>query len=313
MRLIMKNHDKFIDYIQDRQTVSLVVHTDPDGDAIGSALALKLILQQKNIKSTVYCKTPIAKTYSFLPGYLDILGETLPYDDTGIIALDSGDIKQLGQELPIDVNIDHHMGNPEYGKLNIINTTAAGTGEIIYDLGLSLGMQLTKEIAQCLYVTLSTDTGHFKYSNTCARTFEIVHELVKAGAVPSNLANNMYEKQSFQSVLQIGQGLAKMQQTSNGKIIWSTMVDNMDLGPRTLIDCLREVDTCEVAIVFKQKEAGVTKVSLRSKTDFDVRLFANKYGGGGHAKASGIKFNKGLAEVEAIIIQALVEAIDTTT
>ena len=301
---------EFIDYLKDKSQVSIVVHKDPDGDALGSGLALKLILAQLNIKATIYCSTTAPATYCFLPNITSIVTEQLPgFETTGaapnIITVDTGAMSQIGQDLIIDVNIDHHLGNTRYAKLNIIIPTAAATGEIIYNLAKELEAKISPEIATCLYVAISTDTGHFRFSNTTKDTFLISSELVKAGANPGQIAHQIYEQLPFIAVKKIGEGLNKMQQTADGKIVWSSNEEYKDHGPRSIIDFLREVDTCEVAVTFTKKDENITKVSLRSKTNFDVRLFAEQFGGGGHPKASGITLEKNMEEAEILILDRL--------
>jgi len=303
---------EFADYIKEKTHLDLVIHKDPDGDAIGSALALRLILKEKGIDSDIYCQTMVSTLYNFLSGFSIIKPEQLPHANrhpSGIVTLDSAAVSQIGQALPVDVNIDHHLGNPGYGALNIIVPEAAATGEIIFTIAQYLDVRITHEMAQCLYVALSTDTGHFKYANTSEKSFEIACKLVRAGVNPSQMAHLLYEQLSFEEVQTIGQGLSGMQQAANGKIVWSFMRDTMDLGPRSLIDCIREVECCEVAVVFKQRSENETKVSLRSKSDFDVRVFAEQFGGGGHPKAAGITVDKDLKSTERMIIDALTATI----
>ncbi|MFC1596004.1 bifunctional oligoribonuclease/PAP phosphatase NrnA [Candidatus Margulisiibacteriota bacterium] len=304
--------------LNNTKSIAIVIHRDPDGDAIGSALALKLILKQKNINSVIYCSTNIPDTYDFLPEFYSIKAEELPGGKnnnhnpnqhyTPVIAIDSADLKQIGaaaEDLEVAVNIDHHISNPGYAKINIIQPEASAAGEIIYHIALALKVDITPQIASCLYVSISTDTGHFKYPNTTCETFHITSNLVDAGADPALIAHQLYEQLTFDAVRTIGQGLADMKQTMDGRVIWSSLENSSDLGPRSLIDMIREVDTCEVAIVFKRKSEDETKVSLRSKTDFDVRLLAAKFGGGGHPKASGCTIYSSLAEAEKQIIGAI--------
>ncbi|MFC1478023.1 bifunctional oligoribonuclease/PAP phosphatase NrnA [Candidatus Margulisiibacteriota bacterium] len=299
-------------YLEKQKKTSMVIHVNPDGDAIGSAIALKMALKQKNLHSEIYCLSKLPLVYNFLPGFNEIKQQTLPdKNEGGIITIDCCAPKQVGSDLKVNVNLDHHIGNSYFGEQNYVVLDASATGEIIFDIIKYLQLEITEEIAECLYVSISTDTGHFKYANTTGKTFRICSELVGAGVNPSKIANLLYEQEDFAAVQAIGRGLGNMQQAEEGRIIWSSIDGALVMGAKSLIDVIREVKTCEVAVVFKKEADNKTKVSLRSKSDFDVRLFAEQYGGGGHAKAAGITIEKSLQDTETLITDALIKKMNS--
>ncbi|MFH1428564.1 MAG: DHH family phosphoesterase [Candidatus Margulisiibacteriota bacterium] len=294
-------------YLQKQKKISMVIHVNPDGDAIGSAIALKLALKQINIHSDIYCLSKLPLVYNFLPEFNEVKQQALPdKNEAGIISIDCCAPKQVGSDLNVNINIDHHIGNSYFGEQNYVILEAAAVGEIIFDIIRYLKLEITPEIAECLYVSISTDTGHFKYANTTGKTFRICSDLVGAGVNPSKIANLLYEQEDFTAVQAIGRGLSEMKQAEKGRIIWGSIEGCLVMGAKSLIDVIREVKTCEVAIVFKKEDKKITKVSLRSKSNFDVRLFAEQFGGGGHAKAAGITIEKSLKDTENLIIEKLI-------
>jgi phosphoesterase RecJ-like protein len=312
--------EQLANWLKQQKNIDIIIHKDPDGDTIGSSLAFRQALQAIDIEAEIYCTTNIPDNYAFLPDYDLIKSQQIPpglsshsagEKAAAIVALDCATVGQIADDLPSDiniaVNIDHHIGNTRYSKINLVYPLAAATGEIILLISKYLGVKITPDMAQCLYVSLSTDTGHFMYGNTTKDTLFIASELITAGVDPADIAHKIYEQQPLDALKAIGEGLMQVKTELDGRLLWSYSEDGRDTGPRTLIDIMREVDTCEIVVVFKHKEKQKTKVSFRSKTDYDVRRFAEKFGGGGHPKAAGLTMALSTTDAARKIIPALIE------
>ncbi|MFA5928451.1 MAG: bifunctional oligoribonuclease/PAP phosphatase NrnA [Candidatus Margulisiibacteriota bacterium] len=323
--MIRSGSKKLSSFIKNNKKLVIVIHRDPDGDAIGSAIALSSLLKQKGVVSSIICATAVPESYNFLPNFKLIhslstvypqnksaTNHHLDHNNTSIISIDSGSQERTGLINRISVNIDHHMDNNGYADLNILDKKASATGEIIYDLAKALKLKITKDIAECLFVAISTDTGYFKYANTTARTFAIVNDLIVKGANPSRIAQLLYEQLSMAQLKQLADGLKMLKSTLGGRLVWAILKKRhteLDKGPMELIDYIRKVKSCEVAVVFKEKAAREVKLSLRSKGSFNVQQFANRYAGGGHKRASGCTIFKSLKETEQLVIKELSQAL----
>jgi len=299
-------YDKIISLFDSNNNIFIYTHVDPDGDTIGSALALKHALELKNKKVSLFYDNNISDTYSFLPGFKDINPKAKTNDVALVISVDCADESRLCcNNTKIDINIDHHLGNSNFAKINFIDSKAAATGEIIYDLIKHLGLDINRDIAMCLYVAIATDTGNFAYSNTTQRTFQIVSHLLKTQIYPGEISRQIYEQMNFEQLKNLGEGLVEMKQESDGRLIWTCIDNYKDMAEVSIIDYLRKVKTCKIAVVFKKVDKNNFKVSLRSKDNIDVRSFAQRFGGGGHYFASGFTVNGSQAEVITNVLKEL--------
>lgn len=303
---------------------AIFIHRDPDGDCLASSLALKKMFSLLKIKSNIYSFDKPAPSYDFLPKIDEIiiidkkkfkklilanLKKELIFVSVDCCVI-SQIFKNIDQDketdFKIDINIDHHKGNNNYGFINIVDYQMSSCGEVIFDLFQSFKLDLDKEVAMLIYVAISTDTGHFRFANANAHTFKTASYLLEKGIDNAKINNLIYEQVSIAYFKKLADGLANLKQELNGRIIFISIENDADFGPKGLIDYIREIKTCQVAVVFKKKELKHTKVSLRSKTDFDVRLFAEYFGGGGHSKAAGISLDLNLEEAEKLIISKLI-------
>jgi len=293
--------------LQEKNSFIVVGHISPDGDAIGSALALYHFLaeQGKQVKVGWGEKISMPSQYLFLPAQSRL--ETIaPESATGeetLIAVDVateerlGSAKSLLAKLNLVINIDHHLDNTCFGNLNLIDPQASSTAEIVYALMKRTGKKIRLNVATCLYVALATDTGQFQYANTTAAAFKMAAELVALGVEPNLISQNLYESHSLPKLKLLGKALNKAVYEPELKLIY-TYLDKDDLketgatpaDTERLTDHLRAVEGVNLAMLIKAFDKEI-KVSLRAKDEFDVRALANQFGGGGHKAAAGFIYH----------------------
>jgi len=290
--------------------VNILIHEKADGDALGSALALASILQQLGKKPQILYPEDIPTIYLFLPG-LEVVKKQSPgllEKEIPIIAVDCADEKRTAYKISAEhivVNIDHHISNNNFGTINIVDSNAAAVGEIIYRILKEAELKITPQMATCLYVAISTDTGSFSYSNTTAETMRIASELIVIGADLDLIRKNLHEKRPLRELLTVKLALASLFISNDSKIIGSilaydTLRENDLLNSDTdgLIALLRATEGTEVTLLFKEIGPDEIKVSLRSKVYVDVNQIASEYGGGGHARAAGCTIRGNVFDVK---------------
>jgi phosphoesterase RecJ-like protein len=220
-------------------------------------------------------------------------------------------------EKQLVVNIDHHSTCDLFGDINWIDPTASAVGEMIYNLCKAMGVRVSKEIAECVYTALMTDTGSFHYSNTTDRTFKVASELVKAGAQPAKLSEAVYNSYPWAKLQLLALVMATAKRDSSNRIAY--MRQSLEMLETTgadecdgdgFVNILLTAGSIEAAAFLKEKEPGVYRTSLRSKGDINVARVAEKLGGGGHRNAAGCTLRGTWEEVENTVIQMLNEAIE---
>jgi len=311
----MSDWQKLQAYLSPERKIVLLVHEKPDGDCLGSALGLGLFLRELGYCPEIYLPKPIPQLYSFLPGQelIKFKADGAVPENTTVIAVDCGDEKRWDYDLPGScplINIDHHISNTMFGVVNIVDTMAAATGEIIYRLMSEAAWELTPDAATCLYVAISTDTGSFRYSNVTPETFRIAGELVAAGADMELVRYELYEKRPLAEILTMKQALETLYFTAEGKIAVARLSyealsreNLLDTDTDGLIGMLRATDGVELALLFKELEPGTVKVSIRSKSYVDANKLAQSFQGGGHPRASGCTVKGSLRKVEENILK----------
>ena len=306
----IRAHDRFL----------LTIHENPDGDALGSILAMKLALDQlgKDVVMFLQGTTPLPKEYKFMD--LDELqrGDPPGPDSRVVIALDCASASRMGpdpavlERAKLVVDIDHHHDNTCFGQVNAILPKASSTGEILYDLFLELGVKITPEIAEALYIALVTDTGRFQYTNTTPRTLRVAAELVEAGADVHHIFQFVYENVAFAKLKLVARALDNAKVYEGGRIIVSHLerTDFEAAGAEEpfsegIIDYLRAVEGAEVAALIREppSQNGPTRrVSLRTRAEeIDVSAIARKSGGGGHRQAAGFSSEASVDEITEFI------------
>jgi phosphoesterase RecJ-like protein len=308
------------DVLRTHHRFAVLSHVRPDGDALGSQLALALSLQLLGKEVTVWNEDGLLEKYDFLPGGARLIRPPPEAQDFDVaIALDTATQNRLGlageavRHAKIWINIDHHHSNPGYGDLVYIDPNSPATGQILFELIQNQQLPMDPAIAENLFVAISTDTGSFQYPNTTARTFEIGAELVRGGVDVGRVSQLLYENYPRRRTELLRELLGTMRFEANGQIASFSLSLNVacQLGVRPedsegLIDHLRAVRGVIVAVFFEELADGKMRVSMRSKSeDIDVSAICQKFGGGGHKLAAGARVRGTLTEVESRILEAI--------
>ncbi len=307
-----------VDLIKNSRRILVATHTHPDGDAIGSLVALGLALKTLNKNMLWYNESSIPAVYRFLPavnrivGYVDLPGSF----DTAVV-LDCGDLARTGKRagalgaLPVVINIDHHMTNTGFGTAQLVDTGACATAEIVYRLIGQLGVPVSPEMAVAIYTGILTDTGSFRFSNTNQASFEICQEMVSLGVNPYHVAQRVYGTYSLGRIKLLNLALDSIEISKNGKLSLMTLTREMLFETGThpedadgLINYARRIQDVKVAALIQEYFAGWDEVSppfhvsLRSDGSVDVAAIAKRFGGGGHLNAAGFSVSASLADIK---------------
>jgi bifunctional oligoribonuclease and PAP phosphatase NrnA len=293
--------------LRDNDRFLLITHENADGDALGSLLAAKLVLDALGKDSVMYLSglAPLPAEYRFMP--LETLRRRLPEDvgERVVFALDCANESRLGEGqvalegAPLVVNVDHHHDNSRFGTVNLVVADASSTGEIVRDLARELGVELTPDLAEALYIALVTDTGRFQYANTTPKALRLAAELVEAGADVHRVFQSVYETVQLAKLKLLARALERAQVYEGGGLVVSYLkkTDFAEVGAAEpysegIIDFLRAVEGAEMAALIREPPAPgrpARRVSLRSSSDeVDVSAIARASGdGGGHRQAAG--------------------------
>ena len=296
-------------------------HVHPDADVLGTLLALGLALEARGWRVTYGGPHPPPGLLAFLPGvdrYRQLAGLDEHFDvavltDCPNPQRTEGLIDQARRASKVIVNIDHHPDNRRYGDVNWIDTSAAATGEMVYELLTALGAPLTPGIATNLFTAIHTDTGSFRYSNVTTRTFTIAAALVAAGARPEIVSESLYEKRAPDALRWLGEALTRVEVSLDGRLGWLALPDGIVperiVESEELVNYPRSVASVRVACLLRERD-GQVKVSLRGKGDVDVQRIAAQFGGGGHVNAAGCTLPGPLPEAMRVVLAAARRAVD---
>jgi len=294
----------------------VTTHENPDGDALGSMLAMKLALDQlgKDSSMLLVGDAPLPGEYSFMP--LEGLVRNVPDDASQriLLTLDCANESRIGpdpevlQLSPLVVNIDHHHDNSRFGDVNVIDAKASSTGELLRDLFRELDIELTPAIAEALYIALVTDTGRFQYTNTTPKSLRLAAELVEAGADLHRIFQGVYESVQFAKLKLLARALERAQVYEGGRLVVSYLLrdDFQEVGAAEpysegIIDYLRAVEGADMAVLIREppRSGGpLHRVSLRASHDeLDVSAIARKSDGGGHRQAAGFSSEASIDEI----------------
>ena len=324
MSAVRSKLDEIGRVLREHERFAVLSHIRPDGDALGSQLALALSLRQLGKKVRVWNEDGMLEKYSFLPRADLLTKPPHPGEDVDVaIALDTAIQNRLGtafvavRSTGVWINIDHHLSNPGYGDLVYVDPTAPATGQIIFDLIKNQGFPFNREIAENLYAAISTDTGSFQYSKTSARTFEIAAELVCTGINVGRLSQQLYENYPRRRVELLRELLRTMRFERSGRVASFSLTlktaAELQVLPEDnegLIDHLRAIRGVIVAVFFEELADGKVRVSMRSKSDaVDVCAICQKFGGGGHTLAAGARVRGTLAEVEKNVLEEICDVV----
>jgi bifunctional oligoribonuclease and PAP phosphatase NrnA len=310
------------DELLNRQRVLLTSHLRPDGDSIGSQLALAFTLDALGKQVRIVNADAAPEHYLDFPGMDRIeIAPAVPADAAidAVVVMECSDLSRTGVS-GLDgrfiINIDHHAGNRMYGALNWFDESAAACGEMVFDLIRALGVPLTPDIATHIYLAILTDTGSFHHSNITPRTFDICRQTVEAGVNPGAMARRVFDSNSFGKLKLIGALLDAMELIDQGRLAVLYLDDAMlsacgctHNDTEGLINLPLTAREIQAVVFFKVSSDGIVRVSMRSKYDVDVRMVANGFGGGGHKNAAGFTVDGPLEHVKPAIIERLVRAI----
>ena len=304
--------------------IVITSHIRPDGDSIGSSLALAWALRELGIDARVVHRDPPTPQLAEFPGAGDIeVAGAIPQGTEAVVVLECGDLARTGLSgfdgLPL-INIDHHPGNTGYGDVHWFDGTAAALGEVVFDIIAELGVPLTAQMATQLFVAVVTDTGSFKYPGVSPRTFSICARLLEAGADPVSTARKLYDSHSLGRLRLQGALLQTLEVELHGRVALMTLTDAMlDASGSApdetdgLINLPLTVRAIQAAVCFKQVDDGHWRVSLRSKGAIDVGRVARGFGGGGHRNAAGCTLQGPLERVREQIVERLAPEVTALT
>src|SRR5262245_45073971 len=309
-----------VELIEKKDRFAITSHIRPDGDGLGSSLGLFWLLKALNKEVEVIMRDPAPHSYQQLPGNNMI--RVVPNVDRTYDAFFVIECSDIDRPALVDldsqfvVNIDHHSTTELFGSINWIDSTAAAVGEMIYNLSKATGIRVTKEIAECLYTALLTDTGSFHYSNTTERTFKIASELVRTGVKPAKTAEAIFGSYKWPKIELLSQVLATAKRDESGQVAW--MRQTLEMQEQTnaseedgdgFVNYPLAVGEVAAAALFKECSPGVYRTSLRSKGEVNVAKIAEQFGGGGHRNAAGCTLEGSWDESEHKVIPLLQDAV----
>lgn len=315
---------KIIQVLKEKNDFAILGHVRPDGDCLGSQLALYMTLKEMGKNVRLFNAGPILEHYKFLPNIELIKDkwERASYPEV-LIFIDCGEKNRVYENFEFSgfsINIDHHQKNHGFADLNYVDTEASAVGEQIFRIIQELKTPLTTEIASCLYLSLLADTGSFRFSNTSERVFKVAAALVEAGASPSKIAAAFYENLSVESIQLTAKVLTKLKIECDGKLVWSeiTQDEYRQHGgeinePEGLVSTMRSMRGVIVSVLIHELEEGGLRAGFRSKNCFDVSKIARKLGGGGHINASGCYIKGDYETLKKIVIETLKQEISNLT
>jgi bifunctional oligoribonuclease and PAP phosphatase NrnA len=312
---------KIVDAVRTRHRFVLSSHARPDGDSIGSQLAMAYALREMGKEATVVNADPAPAPMMAFPGVPDIrIAPSVEGEFDAAIIMECGDLKRTGVgglERFLVINIDHHPGNSGYGEINWFDASAAACAEMVYDVVRALGVPLTKEIATHVYLAILTDTGSFHYSSISPRTFDICRACLEAGVDPVLVARNVYDSNNMGRLKLFGAVLGAMQIDQTGRIAIVYVDHEMARAAggtyedtEGLVNLPLTVKEIEAVVFFKQEKGDEYRVSLRSKGDVDIGSIAKEHGGGGHKNAAGCTIAGPIEELQKAMVEKIEGAID---
>lgn len=312
-----------ITQLRNAEKIAILPHVSVDGDALGSSLALGLALKKLGRDIIIYTEEEVPDVYSFLPG-LGLAriygGEDVRYDLA--VVLDTGDLQRLGRRVDIfntaagTINIDHHSTNTGFAVYNHVSVVSSSVGEIIYQILKMMGFYIDSEMALCLYVAISTDTGGFRYSNTTQLTHQIAADLVSSGVDVAETSRRIFETVSVSKVRLAGRAINSLQLFEEEKValLVLTEEDIRSTGAKDedcdgIVNIARNIKGVEVGVLLRQRENDEIRVNLRSNAWVDVAQIAKIFGGGGHKRAAGFTVNGRVDDVKEKVMREIRDAL----
>ncbi len=314
---------QIIQQLKNSRSVLIASHVNPDGDALGSLLAMGLAMDALNIKATLYNESDIPTVYQFLPEVNRIQNQiSRVHAYEAAIILDCSNLDRIGRatdivtQIPMIINIDHHSTNTQFGERQLIDGKACATAELVFRLLKEMPVPISLAMATSIYTGIVTDTGSFRFSNTNASAFEICNEMVLLGVKPIHIARHLYGSFSLNRIKLLNQALESIEISNNGCLSLMTLTQNMLRETNTqpedadgLIQYARKIENVKVAALIQEQANGRKHpnadknyhVSLRSDGSIDVAAIASSFGGGGHPSAAGFNLESTLDKIKETI------------
>ncbi|MDA8440865.1 MAG: bifunctional oligoribonuclease/PAP phosphatase NrnA [Peptococcaceae bacterium] len=321
----MDDQQQAVAALSEAQNIIILSHVQPDGDCIGSMLALGLALQSMGKKVIMANNDPVPQYLSFLPSasQVQLAAQITDWPEL-VICVDCSDLERLGSGLAASVrglnnivNIDHHVSNNRYGTINWVEPDAAATGQLVATLIAALNVAWNHDLATLIYTAIATDTGSFQYGNTTGDVHRLAARLVEQGLDVARINQALYETKSLPSIRLLGRALENLQVSENGKVGWVVIPLHYlaELGAKDehtegIINYTRAIDSVEVGLLFRELSPGKIKVGFRSKQLVDVNQLAMFFGGGGHTRAAGCNINGDLSKTVERVIKKTCEVIE---
>ena len=318
-----RSYKRAVEVLCGAHKMVVISHVNPDGDALGSILAMTHVLRALGKDVVTLSTDGVPDTYAWMPGAEWVQTSTERRDFDVAIVCDAGALERIGrsqlstiESAPILMDIDHHIADAPFGDVRIVDDAAAATAELIYSLIRALGVAtgcdlLTPEIAECLMTGLITDTGSFRFMNVTPHTFYLAARLQRKGALPAPIAELVFENRSFASLKLLGRALASLRTTDDGKIAWAAVtaqdfadLEAADVDTEGIVNQVRSVQGAQVGILFREVPGKNIRISLRAREGSDVNRVAAAFGGGGHRLAAGCSMDPPLdAVVQAVVAE----------
>ena len=311
-------------FLREQDDVAVIGHVSPDGDAAGSAIAVKLALEALGKRVVAVLPGGLPVRYAFLPDGASVRGaDALPFAPKCALAVDVASLDRLGaaqtlfESAPARAVLDHHGSNPGFAPLSVVDGTRAAVGELVLKLIAALGVPLTPAMAECLFVAISTDSGNFNFDNTSGDTLRAAAACVDAGAEAEKLTRILYRTRRVQKTKLIGAVLSTLTLAAEGRVAWARVTQEMydrcgALREDTdnIVNYLIEAEGVQAAFLAEERDAGTTKFSLRSVAPYDVAAVAVPLGGGGHERAAGVTLDKPMDEAIEIVLARMCALVE---
>jgi bifunctional oligoribonuclease and PAP phosphatase NrnA len=316
--------DQLRELCERHRQIMVLGHKDADGDTLGCSLAFAEALRRLGKQVSVVMPHPLSQKYSWMPGFDEVADRPAEGSDIQLVLFfDAGNLERSGSaaehiaDQATIVNVDHHPSNSRFGDVNIIDPDASAVGQMCLDMLEHFGWKITPTMATNLYTSLLTDTGGFRHENTTPRALRDAARLAALGADPSFVASMVYKSRPLTTLKLSALSIAGMQVEMDGRLVWAKVTRRMlrESGAvmaesEDIIDTLNSLAGLEVAIIFKEIGARLTKISVRSRGAVDAAVLCGQFGGGGHLRAAGAEVPLRLDQAVPTVLEAARETID---
>lgn len=297
------------------ERIVLASHVNPDGDTLGSSLALTHALRALGKTAIPLSHDGVPEILRWMPGAEWVQREAGRDDFDLAVVCDTGTTERIGraravvERAPVSICVDHHLSEGDFGQIRVVDSRAAATGELVFELLRAMRAPFSRAIADCLLCALITDTGSFRYMNVTPNTFRIAGALMRCGACPAAISELVFENRSYGSVKLLGRALDSLKVSEDGRVAWAHIraQDFEELGATDeetegIVNHVRAVSTVQIGVLFREIPGKRVRISLRARDGQDVSAIAHLFGGGGHRLAAGCHHEPPLEAAEAEVI-----------